>query len=299
MGHRLAAAGVRGEARRRRGGARSRWATRSTRWRTRATGRERLPARAGQPRRAPARRSTRSIAATRRRPSSRSRAAPRSGIAVTHRVLLLVGDAGGTARPGWDAGSRKRPRRGRRAAAERLGRAGARRPAERALRRGLGPPGDGRGPQGACRRLPSRSTQLGCAPSTSWRCQWRSAARSPSSSGGWRAWRTAPAFPQVRRRRAASRLRFERDPSWTAGETALAEHPRAGALALDGSSPRRARSIAATSRRRPPRRRPRRDLGELKTRADDAAAALDDAAKDQRLTRREPLAARRRPARAR
>ena len=79
------------------------------------------------------------------------------------------------------------------------------------------------------------------------------------------------------------RLRFESDPSWTAGETALAEHLELArslwkllseARALDRRDLEGASSEAPTAA----------DLGELKTRADDAAAALDDAAKDQRLT---------------
>ena len=143
-------------------------------------------ARRGQPRRRAAARSSRSCAA--RAAGSRSLTAS----------LMLVGDAGGR---GAGLGLRKpqAPAGGRRAASERVGRAGARRPAERALRRGLGPPGDGRGPQGGVADCPHTRLSPAVRPGRPGAVSVARRRGVASSSGGWRARRMAPAFPQVRR----------------------------------------------------------------------------------------------------
>ena len=195
---------------------------------------------------------------------------------------MLVGDAGGSAGPGWGSASRKRPR----AVAEPRLNAWA--------EQALGDPrnvrcdavwvhaGDGRGPQG---RAPTAltldsarlcaldvlalSVSLGGAESE----LERRLARKAYGAG----------IPQVRRLDAGVRLRFESDPSWTAGETALAEHlelARSLWELLSEARPLDRRDLEGASSEAPTAA----DLGELKTRADDAAVALDDAAKDQRLT---------------
>ncbi len=206
----------------------------------------------------------------------------RSGIAVTHRVLMLVGDAGGSAGPGWGSASRKRPR----AVAEPRLNAWA----EQAL-------GDPRNVR--CDAVwvhPETGEDLkGVSPTaltldSARLCALDVLALSVSLGGAEselerRLARKAygAGIPTGAPVGAGVRLRFESDPSWTAGETALAEHlelARSLWKLLSEARPLDRRDLEGASSEAPTAA----DLGELKTRADDAAVALDDAAKDQRLT---------------
>ena len=202
----------------------------------------------------------------------------RSGIAVTHRVLTLIGEAGASAAPGWGAASRRRPR----AVAEPRLNAWAERALgdPRSVRcdavwtgaetgddlMGIAPTALTLDSAGLCALdVLALSASLGDAESELERRLAREALAAGAPAG-------APQDARVR-------IRFGSDPSWSAGELALADH-----LEL-------ARSLwALVSEARPLDRRDLdgpaseaptgADLGELKSRANDAADALDVASKD-------------------
>ncbi len=217
----------------------------------------------------------------------------RSGIAVTHRVALLVGEAGGPA-PGWTEESRKRPRaqaepRLNAWAEEALGDPSAVRCDAIWLDPETGEDLEGPDPTrltldrvGLCALDVLAGSMASAAESELDRRLARVAIEDGAPAG-------APAGARVR-------LRFEPDPSWPSGDLPMGnflelaralERMVSEARPLDRRDLEEPTSEAGTGA----------DLGELEGRADDAVDALQQAAGASGLGVERPRRARCRPAR--